>query len=359
MINIYIFSFLILVVDLTSLLINLNNSGIFKKKIISLNSWILIFPILIEWIITLGFFISFKIRIQKLKIKIKKLISDKKKYFKCYTKENSDRLYKSLKLQGRHFKNTKFKNLLKSILLLLFPIIIKTAIFKNVGYKEIFSVTASLFYGYNFIFDFIQLIIRRKKQCKYKDKLILESLNNPYISLDAFENNNHSNLQENNENNNLSLDDIDINANDNAIYERNSKMRSKLGEVYLNISFMVIKIILGVLFIIYFGTIGEKLDGNKNSCTWIVLFIPFYICILPTLLFSILHIFSLRPIFKENIWKVVITILPCLLTFIPNCVIIPLKLENRININSYFITIFFSVGTIFFLLHLLVLNNKL
>ena len=359
MINIYIFSFLILVIDLTSLLINLNGAGIFKKKVTSLNSWVIIFPLLIEWFITLGFFISFKIRVKKLKRKIKQLINDQKKYLKCYNKKNSDRLFKSLKLQGRHFRNSKFKNLLKSILLFLFPIIIKTAIFKDVSYEQIFSVSASLFYGYNFIFDLIQLIIKRRKQCKYKDKLISESLNNPYKSIDA--DINHSNIQENNneQDNNISLDDIEFNINDNVIYERNSKMTSKLGEQYLNISFMVIKGILGLLFITYFNTIGEKLDGKKNSCSWIILFIPFYICIVPSLLFCILHILSLHSIFKGKIWKVIVTLFPCLFSFIVNCVIIPLKLENRISLNSSFITIFFVIGTIFFFLHLLVLNKKI
>ena len=287
------------------------------------------------------------------------MITDEKKFLKCYNKENSERLFKSLKLQGRHFRNSKFKNLLKSILLFLFPIIIKTAIFKNVGYEQIFVVSASLFYGYNFIFDLIQLILKNRKQCKYKDKLILENLNNPYKSLDGNDNN-HLNLQDNNEqDNNISLDDIEIYINDNAIYERNSKMKSILGEHYLNISFMVIKCILGILFIIYFNNIGEKLDGKNNSCSWIILFIPFYICIVPSLIFCILHILSLYSIFKGNIWKVIVTIFPCLISFIANCVIIPLKLENRISMNSSFITIFFVIGTIFFFLHLLVLNKKI
>lgn len=343
------------------MLINLSSAGIFKTKIKSLNSWIIVLPLLVEWFITLGFFISFKIRLKKLKAKIKELIKEKKKYFKSFNEENSDKLFKSLKLQGRHFKNSKFKNLLKSILLFLFPIIIRTAIFKDIGYKEIFAVSASLFYGYNFLFDLIRYIIKRKKQCKYRDKLVLENLNNSYKELEGNDNN-HSNMNDPNEqdnNHNISLDDIEINLNDNAIYERNNKMKSKLGEQYLNISFIVVKGILGILFIIYFSTIGEKLDGKKNSCTWIVLFIPFYICILPALLFCILHILSLYTIFKGNIWKVIVTIIPCFSAFLANCVIIPLKLENRINLNSSIITGIFIFGTIFLLLHLLVLNKKL
>jgi hypothetical protein len=351
LINIYVFSFLILVIDLTSLLISLNSAGIFKDKINGFNSWVLVLPVLIEWFITLGFYISFRYRLKKLKKKIKKLITDKKNMLKCYNEENSKLLFKSLKLQGRHFKNSKFKNLLKSILLCLFPIVIKTAIFKNVSFKDIFAVSASLFYGYNYIFDLIKLIIKKRKQCLYMNKLL--KITNGYKSI------NNSETRNVEQDNNISLDDIEIYMNDNAIYERNSKMKSILGEHYLNISFMVIKCILGILFIIYFNNIGEKLDGKNNSCSWIILFIPFYICIVPSLIFCILHILSLYSIFKGNIWKVIVTIFPCLISFIANCVIIPLKLENRISMNSSFITIFFVIGTIFFFLHLLVLNKKI
>ena len=351
LITIYVFSFLILVIDLTSLLISLNSAGIFKDKINGFNSWVLVLPVLIEWFITLGFYISFRYRLKKLKKKIKKLITDKKNRLKCYNEENSELLFKSLKFQGKHFKNSKFKNLLKSILLFLFPIVIKTAIFKNVRFKDIFSASASLIYGYNYIFDLIKLIIKKRKQCLYMNKLL--KITNGYKSI------NNSETRNVEQDNNISLDDIDLNVNDNDIYERNSKMKATLGENYLNISFMVIKGILGILFIIYFTTIGEKLDGVNNSCTWIVLFIPYYICFLPALLFCLLHCFSLYSIYQKKIWKVIITIFPCFFTFVSNCVIIPLKLENRITLNSCFITVIFIVGTIFLLLHLLVLNKKL
>ncbi len=353
LINIYVFSFLIIVVDLTSLLISLKNAGVFKDKIDSLNSWILVLPILIEWFITLGFYISFKIRLKTLKKKIKKLITDKKKMFKCYNEENSEFLFKSLELQGRHFKNSKFKNLLKSILLFFFPIVIKTVIFKNIGFKDIFTLSACLYYGFNYIFDLIKLLIKKRKQCLYMNKLLKTT--NGYKSINSSDNIKINAEQENN----ITLDDIDINISDNVLYERNSKMKAILGENYLNISFMVIKGILNILFIIYFSKIGEKLDGVENSCTWIVIFIPSYICFLPALLFCILHCFSLYSIYQKKIWKVILTIFPCFLTFVVNCVIIPLKLENRITVNSFFITLLFIVGTIFFLLHLLVLYNKL
>ena len=352
LIIIYIFLFLIIVIDLTSLLFNL------KIKINNFSSRILLLPLLLEWFITLGFFISFKIKSKKLKYKIKQLIIDKKMFFKCYNEENVTQLFKSLKLQGRHFKNSKFKHLLKSILLFLLPILIRNSLFQKASYKVIFSISAGLFYSYNFLFDLIKLILKRKKQCKYNAKLNQENLNNCYKAIESSDN--HLSLQIRNEqDNNLSLDDIEISLNDNDIYERNKKMKSKFGEKYLNIAFIIIKAILGNLFIVYFSTIGEKLDGEKNTCTWIILFIPFYICIIPALLFCILHVLSLYSIFKSSIWKVIVTIFPCFLFFMINCVIIPLQLENRININPIIITIVFILGTIILFLHLLVLNKKL
>ena len=273
---------------------------------------------------------------------------------KYYTEENSNFILKSFKFQGRHFKNTKFKNLLKSILLCLLPIILRTAVFRNAGYKEIFTVSASLFYGYIIISESIHFGVKKRKQCLYNKKLSNEILNNSYKSINA--NDSNFNFQDNNDR--ICLDDIDINLNSNEIFERNAKLKSNLGENYLDISFFVVKCLVGILFIMYFSTIGEKLDDNKGSCTWIILFIPFYIFCFISLFFCILHCLSLYSIFKDKIWKPVLTILPCIITFISNCVIIPLKLENRITLHSAFITVLFTAGTIFFLLHLLVLNKK-
>ena len=315
---------------------------------------------MIEWFITLGFFINFRYRAKKLKSKINEIIADRKKKLKYYREENTNIILKSLKFQGRHFKNTKFKNLLKSILLFLLPIILRKAVFRNAGFKEIFTVSASLFYGYNILIDSIHFGIKKRKQCLYNKKLSLEQLNNPYKSINANDSNSnfHENIEQDN-NDRICLDDIDLNLNSNEIFERNIKLKSNLGENYLDISFLLVKCVVGILFIMYFSTIGEKLDDNKGSCTWIILFIPFYIFCFISLFFCILHCLSLYSIFKEKIWKPVLTLLPCIITVISNCVIIPLKLENRIALHSAFITVFFTAGTIFFLLHLLVLNKKL
>ena len=82
MIIIYRFTFLVLVIDLTSLLLTLKDNDIFQKSK-SGKSWILVLPTIIEWLITIGFFINFRIRKKKLKSKIKKIINEKKRENKC------------------------------------------------------------------------------------------------------------------------------------------------------------------------------------------------------------------------------------------------------------------------------------
>ena len=83
--------------DLTSLLIALNGSNKFKNKAQNFNSWIFVSPLLIEWFITLGFYINFRHRTKKLKSKISELINDKKKNLKCYKEENTKKIIKSIK----------------------------------------------------------------------------------------------------------------------------------------------------------------------------------------------------------------------------------------------------------------------
>ena len=276
---------------------------------------------------------------------------------KCYNNERKQKILKILKWQGKHFKNSYFENLLITILLFLFPIIIKNVIFKSFSFKEILCASSCLFYGYTILYEFIYFIIKTKKRREYNKKL-LSNKNNLYKSIDAADNiYNQENEKNEQDNNNVSLDDINININDNAIFERNIKMRPKIGNNYLNISFLVVKLLFGIFFVIYFTSIGEKLDDKTSSRTWTILFIPFYICFLPVLLFCILHCLSLYSIFKEKIWIPILTIFPCIFVFVANCVIIPLKLDNKITFHEAFITVFFIIGTLFLFIHLMILNK--
>ena len=356
LVTIYSFIFIFLIVDLISLLITLSSNGVFKKKSEDSSYWELILPIFIEWFITIGFYINFKIRKKKLKSKVKQIIDERKKLFKCYNSERSERIIEILKLQGRHFKNSYFEKLLETILLVFIPIIIKSIIFRKIAFKVMFSISSTLFYGYDIIFELIKMIIRLKKQIIYNKELYTNKNDNCYNSINNAESNNNN--QENNvQDNNLTLEDIDININDNYIFERNKKLKSYISENYFNISFLVIKSFMGILFIIYFTRIGEKLDDKANSTTWIMLFIPCYISFLPILLFCIFHSLSLYSIFKGKIWIPIITLIPCYFVFVANCVIIPLKLDNKINFHESFITIFFVIGTIFLIIHITILNK--
>ena len=73
LILIYIFIFIVLVVDLSSLLITLSYNSEFKKKPVKSSSWQIILPLIVEWIITIGFYINFKIRKKKNEIKNTKI----------------------------------------------------------------------------------------------------------------------------------------------------------------------------------------------------------------------------------------------------------------------------------------------
>ena len=211
------------------------------------------------------------------------------------------------------------------------------------------------FYGYDIIFVIINIIIKTRKRRLYNHELMSNNIKNSYNSICIGDLN--SNQENNEQDNNVSLEDIDINVNDNAIYERNSKMTSIIGENYLNISFLVVKSFMGILFIIYFTRIGEKLDDKTSSTTWVILFIPCYILFLPVILFCIFHCLSLYSNFKNKIWIPIITIFPCIFTFVANSVIIPLKLDNKITFHEAFITVFFAMGTVFLLIHLYVINK--
>ena len=328
-----------------------------SEKAIS-NAWIIMLPIFTEWLITLGFYIYLKKRRNTIKSKIKKLIEDRKNSIKCFTKERASQFRKTLKLQEINFSHNYFENFLFNVLLYIFPILLKFLLFKNLGFKIIFCLTAALFYGYDILFEVITFFCKIKKRRKY-NKELLNDHKNKYKSLKLTTDNlnNSMNLDEVN---NVSLGQIEINinsVNENSIYERNKKMKSKYGENSLDISFIVVKVILEILFIIYLTRMGEKLDDPNASCSWTILFIPFYLCLVPVLLFSILHCLSLYRIFKEKVWIPILTVIPCLLSCIINCVIIPLKLDKKISLHQSFIPIIFAIGTIFFIIHLLILRR--
>ena len=315
-------------------------------------------PLLTMWSITLGFYIHLKKRKDTIKKKIKNLILEKKGSIKCYTKERAAQFRNTLKLQEKNFSHSYFENFLISVMLYLFPILLKLIFFKNLSFKVIFCITAVLYYGYGILFEIIKFFYVLKQRKKYNKEFLKEGKNS-YKSIDIIVDNMNNSVNINDDNNVIIGEkEININTmNENAIYERNKKMKSKLNGTFLNISFVFIKIILEILFIIYLTRIGEKFDDPNSSCSWSILFIPVYLCSLPVILFCILHCLSLYSIFKEKIWLAILTVIPCLLTFIVNSVMIPLRLDKKISIHQSFIPILFTIGTIFLIIHLIILRN--
>jgi len=361
-------TFIFIIIDLLSFLISFNvggispneeNEGINDEKKNS-NTWILILPLLTEWLITLGFYVYLNKRKNVIKTKIKKLISDRKNSIKCYTKERAKQFRKTLKLQEKNFSHSYFENFLFNVLLYIFPILLKLILFKNLGFKVIFCFVAVVFYGYDIIFDLIKFFFKKRQKRKFNNELLKDDKNkNKYKSINIIIDNPNNSLNLN-EDNNVSLGEIEININnmnENTIYERNKKMTSKFGETSFDISFLIIKLVLEILFIIYETRIGEKFDDPNSSCSWTLLFIPFYLCLLPVLLFCILHCLSLTRVFKEKVWLPILTVIPCLLSFTVNCVIIPLKLDKKVSLHDSVIPIIFLIGTIFLIVHLLVLRK--
>ena len=76
----YSLTFILIIVDLISFLISFNVGGISPTEVKEIlddekkesNSWILMLPLLTEWLITLGFYIHLKRRKKKVKEKMKK-----------------------------------------------------------------------------------------------------------------------------------------------------------------------------------------------------------------------------------------------------------------------------------------------
>ena len=263
-------------------------------------------------------------------------------------------------MQEKNYNNSYFEKFLFNVMLYIFPILLKLIVFKKLGFKIIFCFAAVVFYGYDIISEIFKFSCKIKNQRKYNKELLNDIKNqNKYQSLEVVVDNQNNSMNLN-EDNNVSLRDIEIDnicTDENTIYERNKKMKSKYGEISYHISFLIVKVVLEILFIIYLTRIGEKFDDLNASCSWTILFIPFYLLLLPVLLFCILHCLSLYKIFKKKIWIPIITVTPCLLSFTVNCVIIPLKLDKKISLHQAVIPIIFLIGTIFLIAHLLILKK--
>ena len=139
-------------------------------------------PLLTMWSITLGFYIHLKKRKTTIKNKIKNLILEKKGSIKCYTKGRAEQFRNTLKLQEKNFSHSYFENFLFSVMLYLFPILLKLIFFKNLSFKVIFCITAVLYYGYDIIYEIIKFFYVLNQRRKY-NKEFLNDGKNSYKSI--------------------------------------------------------------------------------------------------------------------------------------------------------------------------------
>ena len=333
---VYIFTFLVFV-DIESLLIVIRISNLYKTNSENNKKRIkTLIPLVLEWFVTLGFLICFKIREKIFNISIHSLVKEKQKKIKIYNGQSIKNFIKNLKLQIGQMKNKKFEKITTSILLIFCPFLLKATLLKSIGFKGTFTLSASFFYFYILMTSIIEFVI------KYYKRFHLKKILN---SIPPIENNKNKPSNEILKNNEIEL------------CEKNDESRSRISETFLNITFILGKLLIGALFVIYFFNIGEKLDNKVNSCSWIILFIPCYICILPIFLYYILHIFSLYSVFGSRIIIPIFTLFPTVFGFSINFIILPLRLENRISINPYIIPVFFMIATLFLGIHLIILKK--
>ena len=298
MIILYIFSFFIIGIDCTSFFIAMDKNKVFgnTKK----HKWIILIPGLIEWIMTLLSLIYYKYKLRVIKQEVMKIIEGCKSNMVCANDDNIKSLSKKLSLRTKYYKSDIFEKCLILIILFLIPIGLKIIIFRKCKYKKFFIICSSIIFGIIFFSSLIKLII-----IKLKSYFQMKKNNIKYF-----------------------LKKYPLNENIIEIQNYSKNNKTCVSEIFMNVAFFY-------------------------------LFIPMFICFIPLLLYSILHCISLYKIFKGKIWIIIFTIIPCNFSFIINSVLIPMILDNRISITYYVIPIIYSIGTLFFGIHIKIVNSKL
>ena len=331
LIILYIFSFLIIGIDLTSLLFAITKKKYFDPKKIDEKNWTVITPFLVEWFITILFLIYYKYKLRIIKKQVVKIIDGCKTNMKCASEYNIQNLLKKLNLIIKYYKNDIFEKYLQLIIIFYIPVAIKIIVFEKSQFKRIFTIYSSIF--------FLIMILKSLFKC------IIIKIKSHYQMR-------NNNLKYYNEQYPLNTKILDISK-----YSRQNK--SFISEIFMIITSFLIKGFLYILCILYFSQIGDKLDDPINGCSWVILFIPIFILFVPIIVYSILHCISLSKIFLGKIWIVIITCIPCILSFQINSILIPMILDNRISINYYYIPFLNIFGTIMFGIHIKIVNNKL
>lgn len=299
----FYFAFIVLGVDLSTFLV----ACVKLKK--NLN-FIYQIPMIFNWIISLVLCIVYILRYNNLKKTIKHLI--KKSIVdndKLYSDEKAF-LAKKLKLRTKHKQPLAFLQVSLIFIIFYFPILVKTCMERvSSSYRKALWASSSLIFLYMLFRKLYKII---KKKLKYrKDKLY------QYKKLYSF-------IFKENQFYNKTI----------TRYHKNEK-ESKCGEGILFFQFFFSSLVGYLIFLFYLDALGAKLDNPEESLSWFVLFSPAYIVLFFIIVWGILYCYSIckyNMIYKK---RLCFTIIFIVLGLIGNVVIIPLMLEDRINISKY------------------------
>ena len=296
----FYFSFVVLVIDLFTLLI------ILIKDSKQLNSYCQI-PFAILWLISIISGIIYLVVNNRLIKKINKLIDS---IITDATQSQNEQLAQKLKYRINNQQPIAFKLISISYILFYIPIIIKFLIknFKKWSYQYAFSFVMSIIFIIYFFKQFY-FFIQEKYNNRITKNLLYQKIYNNGDSLY------YQNKIKN--------------------YISKSK-KSYCGEIVMTISLYTTKIIIFIIVSLYFSALGKKLDDLESKTPYRFIFIPFYFITLIIIIWGILYIYSIKKF--ELKYKPILYINTCILVLcsIFDSVFVPLMLDQIIKINAIF-----------------------
>lgn len=296
----FYFSFVVLVIDLFTLLI------ILIKDSKQLNSYCQI-PFAILWLICIISGIIYLVFNNRLIEKINKLIDS---IITDATQSQNEQLAQKLKYRINNQQPIAFKLISISYILFYIPIIIKFLIknFKKWSYQYAFSFVMSIIFIIYFFKQFY-FFIQEKYNNRITKNLLYQKIYNNGDSLY------YQNKIKN--------------------YISKSK-KSYCGEIVMTISLYTTKIIIFIIVSLYFSALGKKLDDLESKTPYRFIFIPFYFITLIIIIWGILYIYSIKKF--ELKYKPILYINTCILVLcsIFDSVFVPLMLDQIIKINAIF-----------------------
>ena len=322
LITFFYFSFVVLVIDVFTLLI------ILIKDSQHINSYCQI-PFAFLWLICIISGIIYLTVYNRLKKKINKLIDS---IIIDATKSQNEYLAQKLKFRINNQQPIAFKLISISYILFYIPIIIKFLIknFKKWSYQYAFTFVMSIIFIIYFFKQFYFFIKEKynnriTKNCLYKK--IYNNGNSLYYQ--------------------------------NKIQNYKSKSyKSYCGEVTMTISLYTTKILIFIIIGLYFNALGEKLDDLDSKTPFRFIFIPFYIITIIVIIWGILYIYSIKKF--ELKYKPILYIITCVLVLCTcfDSIIVPLILDNKIKISSLFPACNNILISIMIFLHYFIVKNQ-